>query len=170
MDGAQRRQRILDQLSQTKKPISASRFASELGVSRQVIVGDIALLRAAGEEIVATARGYKQEHLQTKLESKIAVQHQENQTREELETIVSLGGEVLNVIVEHDIYGELIGNLHISELSDVDSFMESYETSNAGLLSQLTDGIHLHTIRYENQEILQAIKDALIEKGILYQD
>lgn len=169
MDGGQRRQEILDQLSKTNKPISASRFAKEFGVSRQIIVGDIALIRAAGEEIIATARGYIRERPQGKCESKIATQHYATQTREELETIVKLGGEIVNVIVEHDIYGELIGNLHISDLSDVDAFMKSYESSNAQLLSQLTDGVHLHTIRYDKEETLEKIKKALLEKEILYQ-
>ncbi len=170
MEGTQRRQQILKQLAQSDKPISASRFAQEFSVSRQVIVGDIALLRAAGEEIIATARGYKRQKDFKGQLSKLAVWHDAGQTREELETIVALGGEILDVIVEHELYGELVGGLHISSLSDVDAFMQKYEASNAALLSQLTNGVHLHTIRCTDEKMLAAIKAALAEKGILYQD
>lgn len=170
MDGNTRRQKIIEQLAKTTKPISASRFAKEFGVSRQIIVGDIALLRAAGEEIIATARGYKHEFSENQKTSKIAVQHTEEQTREELEIITSLGGEVVDVIVEHEIYGELIGGLHIKNQQDVEAFMKDYEHSNAGLLSQLTNGIHLHTIRYEEEDVLEQIKAALTSQGILYKD
>lgn len=169
MEGTKRRQLILEQLAQSTQPISASRFAKEFGVSRQIIVGDIALLRAAGEEIIATARGYKREKINHSKESKIAVQHNEEQTQEELETIVAFGGEVLDVIVEHELYGELVGQLQISSQQDVEIFMKNYKKTNASLLSKLTGGIHLHTIRYENEEMFENIKKALAEKGILYQ-
>lgn len=169
MEGAARRQEILSQLAETTKPISASRFAKQFGVSRQVIVGDIALLRASGEEIIATARGYKKEDTSGKKISKIAVQHRADQTRQELETIVSLGGEIIDVIVEHDIYGELVGGLHISTQEDVEAFMVAYEESRASLLSQLTNGIHLHTISYTEDSVLENIKESLTKEGILYQ-
>jgi transcriptional regulator of NAD metabolism len=158
MEGTKRRQLILEQLAQSTQPISASRFAKEFGVSRQIIVGDIALLRAAGEEIIATARGYKREKINHAKESKIAVQHNEEQTQEELETIV-----------EHELYGELVGQLQISSQQDVEIFMKNYKKTNASLLSKLTGGIHLHTIRYKNEEMFENIKKALAEKGILYQ-
>ena len=170
MDGEQRREAIVAQLAQTKKPISASKFAKEFGVSRQVIVGDIALLRAMGEEILATARGYQKETSQGMLERKIAVQHTAEQTKEELQTIVSLGGEVLDVIVAHEIYGEIHGNLHVQTLADVDKFIQSYEKSSNNLLSELTNGVHLHTIRYPDEATFEAIQQGLIEKGFLYQD
>lgn len=172
MEGNERRKEILRQLKLTDKPISASKFAKEFGVSRQIIVGDVALMRAAGDEVMATARGYK---LETKKAArgrlaKIAVQHDATKTQEELETIVAHGGEVVDVIVEHEIYGELVGGLHIKTQKDVDDFMDSYRNSNAALLSNLTNGIHLHTIRYTKEGDLVKIKEALAEKGILYQE
>lgn len=168
MEGTKRRQLILEQLAQTIQPISASRLAKEFGVSRQIIVGDIALLRASGEEIIATARGYKREKISCAKERKIAVQHSEAQTRAELETIVSLGGEVVDVIVAHELYGELVGQLQISSMQDIELFMKNYKKSHARLLSHLTDGIHLHTIRYKDDEMFENIEKALAEKGILY--
>ncbi len=171
IDGETRRQQILHTLVNEEKPVSASRFARRFGVSRQIIVGDIALLRAAGEAIVATARGYllETEETQSGLVSKIAVQHGKEQTEKELRLIVETGGEVLDVIVEHPLYGELTGVLHIQTEKDIDEFMRRYEKSKASLLSELTGGIHLHTIRYSDPTILKQIKQKLLEAGILYE-
>ena len=170
MDGEQRRAAIVSQLAQTKKPISASKFAEAFGVSRQIVVGDIALLRAMGEEIIATARGYQKESSQGLLECKIVVQHTAEQTREELQTIVSLGGEIVDVMVAHEIYGEIHGNLHVKTPEDIEKFMQSYEHSNNNLLSELTNGVHVHTIRYPDELTFKAIEQGLMAKGFLYQD
>ncbi len=166
-----RREEILNQLKKAEKPISASKFAQRFGVSRQIIVGDIALMRAAGIGIVATARGYRleKEEIDGKV-SKIAVQHDASQIREEFETILAYGGEVIDVIVEHELYGELVGGLYIKNEKDIDDFLSRYQKAGASLLSDLTKGIHLHTIRYQKEEDLERIKQALAEKGILYQE
>ncbi|MGM0126043.1 hypothetical protein IGI37_003444 [Enterococcus sp. AZ194] len=171
IEGSLRRSEIIRQLLVSEKPISASKFAKQFGVSRQIIVGDIALMRAGGEDIVATARGYliEKSTSQEGLVSKIAVHHGPDETRQELELIVQHGGEILDVIVEHPIYGELVGGLHLKTEKDVDLFMKSYEKSQGSLLSQLTAGIHLHTIRYQEEAQIEAIKQALLEAGILYQ-
>lgn len=172
LDGEQRRKEILAQLQKTKQATSATKFAKAFGVSRQVIVGDVALLRAAGEEIIATARGYKldSKELAEGYLAKIAVQHREEETQIELETILAFGAEVIDVVVEHELYGELVGGLHIANQTDVDQFMEKYQNSTSHLLSQLTNGIHLHTIRYQKTTDLAKIKQALADQGILYQD
>lgn len=171
IDGETRRKQILHTLLNEEKPVSASKFAKRFGVSRQIIVGDIALLRASGETVIATARGYILETSEsmTGLFSKIAVQHRREQTEEELRLIVENGGEVLNVIVEHPLYGELTGMLHIQTEKDIDEFMSRYEKSKASLLSELTDGVHLHTIRYSNATTLKHIKQKLLDAGILYE-
>lgn len=171
IEGETRRKEIIETLANAEKPVSASKFATRFGVSRQIIVGDIALLRAAGEAIVATARGYLLEDEQAKAGfiSKIAVQHQREQTEEELRLIVAQGGEILDVIVEHPLYGELTGMLHIKTEQDIQSFMKRYRKSQASLLSELTGGIHLHTIRYANKETLEQIRQALAEAGILFE-
>ncbi|MEQ7215984.1 transcription repressor NadR [Enterococcus asini] len=171
LDGVQRREEILRQLGQSERPLSASRFAKEFGVSRQIIVGDVALLRAAGEEIIATARGYLLENqAEQGFLKKIAVQHEAKDTRIELETIVANGGEIVDVIVEHALYGELVGGLHIQNQRDIEDFITAYRNTNANLLSDLTNGIHLHTIRYQKPEDIEKIQAALLEKGILYQE
>lgn len=171
MDGGKRREIILLELETAEKPVSASRFAKEFKVSRQIVVGDVALLRAAGYDIIATARGYllEKEGKKQGIIRKIACQHSPEQTEEELLTIVSFAGELLDVVVEHPIYGELTGGLHIRTEKEVQAFIKAYKKSSASLLSELTGGIHLHTIRCENEDAFSRIKKVLAEKGILYQ-
>lgn len=172
MEGAERRAIILSELSTAEKPISARQFASTFTVSRQIVVGDVALLRAQGHAILATARGYVIETEQDKqrIKRKIVCKHSPERTQEELATIVALGGEVIDVIVEHPIYGELTGGLHIKEDEDIAKFIQRYTLENASLLSELTTGIHLHTIRCADEKVFARIKQALAEKNLLYMD
>lgn len=170
IEGEQRKAQILRALQQTEKPISATRFAKEFGVSRQIVVGDVALLRATGESIIATARGYLLERESAKLLSKLAVQHAPEETEMELRTIIEQGGEVIDVVVEHPLYGELVGGLHLKTQQDVDTFIKEAGNLQVTLLSELTAGIHLHTIAYETVENLTKIKEALSKKGILYEE
>ena len=53
-----RRQAVNQVLEEAGGPVSATALAKQFSVSRQIIVGDVALLRAAGEESLATPRGY----------------------------------------------------------------------------------------------------------------
>ncbi|WP_265456308.1 transcription repressor NadR [Enterococcus sp. HY326] len=169
-DGQRRKEMIIAALKEAEKPISAQKFAKELGVSRQIIVGDVALLRASGQQIMATARGYLLAGDESGTTAKIAVQHGPDQTEEELNIIVANGGEILDVIVEHPLYGELQGNLQIKTFADVRRFIADYQKAEATLLSELTEGIHLHTIRFQTEADLVKIKQALQEQQILYQE
>ena len=166
MTAARRRDEILQALAGASGPVSAAALAARLGVSRQVVVGDVALLRAAGSPIVATPRGYVLEEQTHPCEKKIAVMHGRERLQEELYTIVDYGCTVVDVIVEHPLYGELVGQLHLSSRYDVDRFLDSIRESEP--LSQLTHGVHLHTIRYPDEEAFAKMKEALREKGILY--
>ena len=56
MNTIDRREDIVRRLTISAEPISASSLAAAYGVSRQIIVGDIALLRASGEKISSTPR------------------------------------------------------------------------------------------------------------------
>ena len=106
MTASERRQQIARLLSASQAPISATTLSQELGVSRQIIVGDIALLRAAGQEITATARGYVIP-AQNGLLRRIACIHSAEETRDELDAMVDCGCTVVDVIVEHPVYGQL---------------------------------------------------------------
>lgn len=168
--GEQRRAAILPILSESAQPVSASKLAKKFSVSRQIIVGDIALLRASGSRVIATARGYLLEgiHEDSSHEFKVVCQHKSEDTEEEMKTIVCLGGEIIDVIVEHPLYGELSGNIHVKNDEEVTIFLERYKEHRTTLLSSLTQGIHLHTIRCENFQVAEKIKYSLHQKGFLY--
>ncbi len=169
--GEERRAQIYTLLMASKHALSATSLAEKFGVSRQIIVGDIALLRASGKEIMATSRGYRLNNdVQTEkyFERKIVCQHTQEQTKQELQLIVDLGGEILDVTVEHPLYGEISGGLHIKTDSDIQNFMKTYINTKASLLLTLTNGIHLHTIRCKDLEVFEQIKKELLAASILY--
>ncbi len=142
----QRRAGLINIISSASAPISASALAAQFSVSRQVIVGDIALLRASGADISATPRGYVINRAQQGRRYTVACAHSAEDTEKELNIIVDNGCTVLDVIVEHPIYGQISGRLDISSRYDVAQFIEQLSTEDAAPLSILTGGIHLHTI------------------------
>lgn len=169
MKAAERRQKIIDILSQTQVPISASTLASQLGVSRQIIVGDVALLRAANHDVISTPKGYvlSQALYSHQFIGKIACQHGPERTKEELDCVVSKGGIMVDVEVEHLVYGMLTAPLNIKSKEDIDNFVDKVEHSNATLLSSLTEGIHTHTLSCHSKDEFEEIKALLSDKGIL---
>ena len=172
MNAELRREYILAELNQQNKPISASALASMLGVSRQIIVGDVALLRAQGQNIVATARGYIVADLNSANQylGKVASQHSPEDTSDELYTIVDLNAVIINVIVEHEVYGEITGGLNLASRSDVYAFMSKVKSSKVKLLSELTMGVHLHTIACRDKTHFEEVYQELKSKGYLFQD
>jgi len=163
-----RRVEILQILKEAKAPVNAVTLAKEFDVSRQVIVGDIALLRAAGNDIVATPRGYIMPKADdSSLVRTIACVHTMENLQTEIYTIIDNGAKMLDVIVEHPIYGQITGQLNIFSRVDADEFINSVRQNRAMLLSHLTGGVHLHTIRCENEEIYQRVLAGLKSKGIL---
>jgi len=161
---------ILKIINQSDVPISASSLAKRLTVSRQVIVGDIALLRAQGHEIIATARGYMVPKFREPNQyiGKIACCHNPENTKEELYAIVDLQAFVVDVMVEHELYGEIAGQLNLKSREDVDIFMRRVESSEIKLLSELTIGVHLHTVTCRDKTHFEQICQALDKLGYLY--
>lgn len=164
MTASERRQQIARLLSASQAPISATTLSQELGVSRQIIVGDIALLRAAGQEITATARGYVIP-AQNGLLRRIAYMHSAEETRDELDAMVDCGCTVVDVIVEHPVYGQLTAPLHLSSRLDVDQFMKRMD--GAAPLSQLTGGVHLHTLSCPDEAAYEHLLQLLRQRGFL---
>lgn len=163
-----RKAAIIEAIRTSETPVSASALARKLHVSRQIIVGDIALIRASGTQIIATPRGYVWERSNAGIERKIAVLHAPQQMREELYTIVDQGAEVVDVIVEHPTYGQLVGQLQLSSRYDVDQFIDRMQGNEP--LSQLTHGVHLHTIRCRDAAVFERVENALRKKGLLYEE
>ena len=172
MNAESRREKMLRLINHTHHPISASALAKELGVSRQIIVGDVALLRAVGHEIIATARGYIIPNYNEKHQyiGKIVCQHTPENTKDELYKIVDGGAMVLNVIVEHDLYGELTGALNLSNQQEVDAFLRKARTSKTKLLSELTMGVHTHTIACKDEVHFNQVRETLKACGYLYEN
>ena len=170
MEAASRRQAILDRLRTADRPVSASALAAGLNVSRQIIVGDIALLRAGGAEISATPRGYVLPRATDGITRTIACRHTLAQTGQELDILVDNGCTVLDVIVEHPVYGQLTGQLQISSRYDVEQFLARIRDSDAAPLSMLTGGLHLHTLRCPNEDTYTRACAALKTAGLLLDD
>lgn len=170
MKAASRRQAILDRLRTADRPVSASALAAGLNVSRQIIVGDIALLRAGGAEISATPRGYVLPRATDGITRTIACRHTLAQTGQELDILVDNGCTVLDVIVEHPVYGQLTGQLQISSRYDVEQFLARIRDSDAAPLSMLTGGLHLHTLCCPNEDAYTRACAALKAAGLLLDD
>lgn len=170
MESNERREKILQLLKENKNPIKGTILAKKFNVSRQVIVQDVAILRAAGEDIIATPQGYFIPYLykDNMIIKTIACQHNTyDDIEEELKTIVDLGAKIIDVIVEHPLYGEIKSHIQVSSREDVKVFMENIKGSKAEPLSSLTEGIHLHTIEVSNEEMYERIKEELRNKNIL---
>lgn len=169
MEAEERRIEILNLLSSAEKPIKGMKLADKLDVSRQVIVQDIALLRASGMEIIATPQGYIMiKSNGNKLIKTIVCKHLGyDEIRDELNIIVDNGGKVIDVIVEHPLYGEIKSPLMINSRLDVEDFMNSLIKTKAEPLSSLTDGVHIHSIEVEDERAFEKIKSALNEKKYL---
>lgn len=173
LSGKERREQIVAKLKEADAPLTGQALAEMTGVSRQVIVTDIALLKASDEPIIATNRGYLYIGKKTSapLPKRIVFcKHTPEETEEELKAIVDCGVTVENVIVEHPIYGDLTGSLMIKSRYDVQQFIEDLQEKEATLLSVLTEGLHLHTLSAESVDQLDAACERLRELGFLYSD
>lgn len=167
MKSTDRRESIVKLLRQKNEAIKGTELANTFGVTRQIIVKDIAILRAKGNNIIATPDGYIYNVDMNRVKSIVAVSHSVDTMIEELQVVIKYGGIIENVIVEHPLYGEIIGNIMIKNLNDLNKFEESFKNVYAKPLSELTNGVHLHTISAETQEDIDAIKKELDEKGFL---
>ncbi len=170
MKAEERREKILEVLRSQSEPVSASALARECSVSRQIIVGDVAILRAAGTDIAATPRGYMLETGQPDgVIRRVACIHDLADMEEELNLCVDYGCSVLDVIVEHPVYGQLTGELQVHSRYDVSRFIEKANRAGAHALSELTDGVHLHTLCCPSEEAYKRVCRALGEAGFLYE-
>ncbi|WP_315121827.1 transcription repressor NadR [uncultured Clostridium sp.] len=168
MNSEERRQYIINLLVKSSSPIKGQKLAEELGLTRQVIVKDIAILRAKGTDIIATPDGYIINKDEKGGYFKIlALCHNSDEIEEELKTIIKYGGVVKDVLVDHPLYGEIKAMLMIKNLYDVDNFVKKFTNYKAEPLLILTNGVHLHTIWTEKEDQMNKIIEELSEKGYL---
>ncbi|MEH7249888.1 transcription repressor NadR [Neobacillus niacini] len=168
--GDERRTFILELLKNSQIPLKGSELAAQTNVSRQVIVGDITLLKARDEPIIATSQGYlyfKQNAGTPSFERTIACRHLPEDTLKELNLLVDHGVLVKDVKIEHAVYGDLTASIMVSNRQEVKQFIDNLQTTNASLLSELTGGIHLHTIAASSTQTLDKAEAALKEAGFL---
>ena len=168
MKTKERRELLLNILNKSANPIKGDELANTLNVSRQVIVQDIALIRATGVDIIATPQGYIIYNSKTAIKTIECKNHSNrDEFYNELRTIVDLGGKVKNVIVKHPIYGEIKVDLDIASNRDIDEFMKKASNDEFKQLSKITKESHLHTLEAKNEEILDEIISSLLDKNIL---
>lgn len=168
MNSVERRVYIEEALIKSDGAQKGNDLARELSVTRQVIVKDIAILRAEGKKIIATPDGYIVPHEQKcYIKRVVAVSHNAEQIQDELETIVKFGGIIEDVIIEHPIYGEIRGMLMVKTLFGIQNFIKKVDANKAEPLSMLTGGVHLHTLVVENEDTLDKILTELNNKGYL---
>lgn len=171
MPGNERRQLIVDTLQSSAKPMTGKELGDMTNVSRQVIVGDITLLKAKNEPIIATSQGYIYMHAQTipeKIEKVIVCQHKPEQTEEELNILVDHGVTVKDVKIEHPVYGDLSASIMVANRNEVQEFIKRINEASAVYLSKLAEeGIHLHTILADNEEQIKNAENALRKADIL---
>lgn len=166
----ERRRLVIEKLTQTGDPITGSDLADLFGVSRQVIVQDIAIIRAKGVPVLATSNGYL---IQSKsdpdkvIKTFVSKHDGFDRMEEELLIIIDYGGKIIDVIVEHPVYGEIVGTLMISTRDDVSKFVEKVKATDSKPLSSLTKGDHIHTIEVPSEKVFQLIMNELREKGFV---
>lgn len=171
MNSQERRNYIKDILEKEKEPLKGYILSEKFGVTRQIIVKDIAILRAAGINIISTPKGYTiPKNKNDRIKKIIALYHSVEDIEDELSTIVKFGGVVEDVIIEHKLYGEIRGILMIKSLLDVKNFILKLDDYKNEPLCILTGGIHLHTISTKDENSLKNILQELKNKNYLILD
>lgn len=166
MTGEERRLQILNAIKEADAPISGAALAKKYHVSRQIIVQDIARLRAASYDIFSTNRGYMI-NLPSGLTRTFCVSHTDDEIEDELNSIVDMGGSAVDVFVKHEVYGSLKAPLNISSRRQVKLFVDEIRTGKSSPLKNLTSGLHWHTVEADSEETLDLIEEELARKGYL---
>ena len=167
--GDERRNKLLEILMGSAKPVTGSELSRMTHVSRQVIVSDVTLLKAKNEPIIATSQGYiylspaNSKHF----ERIITCTHSPEQTEQELNLLVDLGITIKDVKIEHPVYGDLTASIMVSSRREVRQFIQRIKESNASYLSVLSNGVHLHTLSADSEEHLDEAEAALKDAGFL---
>ncbi len=166
MTGEERRLKIIELLNHSDTPLSGTALARQVGVSRQVIVQDIALLRANSHNIVSTNQGYLLAD-SPGVSRVFKVIHTDEEAEDELSLIVDCGGRVEDVFVSHKIYNIVKAPMNIRSRLDVKHFMDDLASGKSSLLKNVTSGYHYHTVTADSEEILDYIHEALKKRGFL---
>lgn len=168
MNGNERRRQILHMLREQGSPLSGAALAKTFGVSRQVIVQDIALIRAENHTIVSTNKGYicrTESNGNTQPKRVFRVRHKNDEVLDEFMTVLELGGRILDVAVEHELYGQIRVDLAIDTPQDAQDFVLRLHQCRDNPLKILTDDSHYHTVSAPSERLLDLIEQELRAKG-----
>uniref|UniRef100_UPI004056C6E6 3H domain-containing protein n=1 Tax=Agathobacter sp. TaxID=2021311 RepID=UPI004056C6E6 len=166
MTGQKRREEIAARIRKSSMPLSGQALAESFGVSRQVIVQDIALLRAEGYDIISTNRGYLLQGGKS-VSRVFKVHHTDEAIEDELCSIVDLGGCVESVIVHHKVYGKMEAQLGVNSRRKAALFIEDIQKGKSSPLKNITSGYHYHRVSADSEETLDLIEEMLKEKEYL---
>ena len=170
MTGEERRNQILQMLKNQSTPLSGTALAGAFHVSRQVIVQDIALMRAENHDILSTNRGYlyrRRDNSDSLPKRVFFVRHSTRQVLDEFMAVLELGGMILDVVVEQELYGQIRVELLIVSEQDAREFYEKLMLSKDNPLKALTDDCHYHTVAAPSERLLDLIEQELRHKGFL---
>ncbi len=166
MKAVERRQAIVNRLLSADGAVSGATLAAECGVSRQIIVQDIKVLKGSGYDILSTHSGYIMQRSPL-TERVFKLHHTTEQTEDELSLIVGYGGTVVDVFVWHKVYGRVSAPLNIFSRRHIEQFIEGVRTGKSTELMNITGGYHYHTVRADSEEALDRIGQALAERGYI---
>lgn len=166
MKAADRRKAIANLLLSSTEAISGGKLSEEFGVSRQIIVQDITVLKGSGYDIISTHNGYIIQKSPLK-ERVFKVYHTTEETEDELNTIINLCGTVVDVFVWHKVYGKMTAPLNIFSSLHIKQFIEGVRSGKSIELMNITGGYHYHTVRAESEPILDEIEQALKAKNYI---
>ena len=166
MKTAERRKAIANHVLSQDSAVPGAALSELFGVSRQIIVQDISVLKAEGYDILSTHKGYVLRS-SSLAERVIKTFHTGNETEDELNCIVDLGGTVVDVFVWHKVYGKITAPLNIFSRLHIKQFLEGVRSGKSTELMSITGGYHYHTVRADSEDILDRIENALAEKGYI---
>ncbi len=166
MKVTERRKAIVNLLLASKTPISGGELSEKFNVSRQIIVQDVTVLKGLGYEILSTHNGYVMQKSPL-VERVFKLKHTTEQTEDELNSIVDMGGTVVDVFVWHKVYGRISATLNIFSRLHVKQFLEGVRTGKSSELMNITGGYHYHTIRADSEAVLDKIGETLQEKNYI---
>lgn len=166
MKRSARREEILSLLGNTETPIPASFLSEKFGVSRQVIVQDVALLRANGYAITATNRGYVL--ITDKQVSRVfKCRHTFDEIIDEGNVVINAGGTIEDIFVNHRLYGRISARLNLRNKTHVEELYRSLVSGASKPLMSVTDGYHYHTVSAPDEATLDKIESILRESKFL---
>lgn len=161
-----RRNKILEILRRENKPVPGTTLSSELGVSRQIIVQDISIIRDEGNDIISTNRGYLLQETPV-FKRVFKVIHTEDEFEDEAQIVFSYGGRFHDIFVYHKVYGVIRADMDVKNRSDMEDLLENIRTGKSSMLMNITSGFHYHTISAESEKALDRIQEQFAKRGFL---